>query len=266
LGLALACTVAAGSAHAEPNANAERKGAARAYDEGVTAFERGNYAVAAARFLEADAIVPSSDALANALSAAERAHDGALLERAATRAIAREAQEPELARTARRLLAESKASTANKPTGTEPSTPMTAEAATSGATTTKPPAENAPASNRDVAPSDEKAHASERERAWPPTVFYAGAAGTAVLLGVTIWSGLDALAARDRLAGTKAGNDSVFARAHRTDALIAGTIVLAAATTYVGLAQVKWGAKSESVALGAGVEAQGAALRVWGNW
>jgi hypothetical protein len=229
----------------------------------VGAFERGDYALATQRFLEADAIVPSSDALSNALSAAERAHDSALLERAAARAIARESREPELARTARRLLAESKAATATQPGAPAPTS---GELATSGATATQPQPESAPADNRAAAPVEDKAHPAEGERAWSPAVFYAGAAGTAVLLGVTIWSGLDALSARDRLPGTNEDNDSVRARAHRTDAFLAGTIVLAAATTYVGLARVKWGAKSESVALGGAFDAQGAALHAWGNW
>jgi NADPH-dependent curcumin reductase CurA len=98
-------------------------------------------------------------------------------------------------------------------------------------------------------------------------LFYAGAAGTALLGGLAIWSGIDTLDARGRLPGkTEEANDSVRARALRTDALLAGTLVLAAATTYVGLAQISWGQASEPVALGGALGSQGAVVTARGRF
>jgi hypothetical protein len=262
--LALAFVLVAGEhARADPKPDTPRERAARAYDDGVRAFERAEYAAAAERFLEADAAVPSTDALANAVSAAQRSGDRALLERAAKRAILREPEDPELARTARRMLAESAASPAAAartpaPDGV-PATPAagagTSTTPGSAATATAPPDASSP--RRD---------AVEADRSWPRGIFYAGVAGTAVLTGVTIWSGIDALEARGDLTGRQTQNDSVVARARRTDLLLAGTIVLAAATAYVGFARIDWSGEREPVALGGLLSAQGAVVTARGSW
>ena len=75
-----------------------------------------------------------------------------------------------------------------------------------------------------------------------PAVFYAGAGITLVLAGVTTWSGLDTLRARDELPNepTQAQIDGVESRIQRTDLLLAGSILVGAATAYAGLALVDW--------------------------
>ncbi len=251
-------------AFAEPKSEGDRERAAHAYDEGVSAYERAEYRLAAERFLEADALVASADAVANALSAAQKVGDPALLERTAERAVAREKEDAELAKTGRRLLAESKASRASQPSMKQPSA-ETPRPPANAKRETVPIAAPAAVVRSDVPESADRRRA--REKPWPPALFYAGAAGTAVLGSLTIWSGIDTLDARERLPGTsEEDNDSVRARALRTDALLAGTLVLAAATTYVGLAKIRWGQDSEPVALGGALGAQGAVVTARGRW
>jgi hypothetical protein len=263
--LALAFTLLVGeNARADPKPDTPRERAARAYDDGVRAFERAEYAAAAERFLEADAAVPSTDALANAVSAAQRSGDRALLERAAKRAILREPEDPELARTARRMLAEGAASSAAATRTTAPEATSATPSAGAGTSTTARSA--APATAPHDAASTRQRDAVDGDRTWPRAIFYAGAAGTAVLTGVTIWSGLDALSARNETTGRRTQNDSVVARARRTDVLLAGTIVLAAATAYVGFARIDWSAEREPVALGGLLSAEGAVVTAQGAW
>jgi hypothetical protein len=252
---------------AEPKSAAERERAARAYDDGVTAFERADYHLAAERFLEADALVASNDALANALSAAQKAGDQALLERSAARALTREKEEPELAKTARRLLAESKRATA-APQATKPPAAAAHEAQQPSAGPQRETRSlSAPAAvvKNDVPVSADR-HRAGPEKPWPRALFYAGAVGTAVFGGLAIWSGVDTLDARARLPGTRDDNESVRARALRTDALLAGTFVLAAATAYVGLAKIDWSRTSEPVALGGELALHGGVITARGQW
>jgi hypothetical protein len=218
---------------AEPRGNAaERDAAAHAYDRALAAFDEGRYGAAAASFLEADAHVPSADALHNALIAARRAGDGALVREAAERALERERTDPTLAAEGRAALAELQTPPAtNEPDASGPravaATNPTqgdsevAASAASAAPRTAPPARAAP-------------RAAERAP-WVAPVFYAGVATTAVLVGLTIWSGLDTLSAKSRLPGTLEETEAVRARAHRTDALLAGSVLAGAMTTYVGL-------------------------------
>ncbi len=83
-----------------------RTRAGRAFDDGVSLYQRASYAEAARAFLRADAIAPSSDAVANGLSAARRSNDYLLVVVAAERALTREAQDPKLAIAARQALAD----------------------------------------------------------------------------------------------------------------------------------------------------------------
>ena len=77
---------------------------------------------------------------------------------------------------------------------------------------------------------------------WPPAVVYAGAGLTAALAGVTVWSGVDALEAKSALPAVplRAQNEDVLARAHRTDGLVAGTIVAGLATAAAAIWLVSW--------------------------
>jgi len=82
----------------------ELEQAGDAFDAGVDAFGRADYRAAVRQFLRADALVPNADALFNALAAAERAKDDALVATAAERAVSREAVAPKLAARARKAL------------------------------------------------------------------------------------------------------------------------------------------------------------------
>jgi hypothetical protein len=234
----------------EPRAKsaATREHAAELYDRGVTEFDRADYANAARSFLDADAAAPNADALRNALSAARRANDAALVRETAERGIAREATDPELAALSRAALVEldpprpaDSARDASTPTSAERDAP--------------PPA----AATRDTPPS-------APEPAWPRPVFYAGAVATGALVGVTIWSGIDALRAKQSLAGTEEGNDDVRARAHRTDALLASSVLVGAATAYVGLVWVDWRKHPSGPQAAASVDRHGAYVLVRGDF
>jgi hypothetical protein len=87
-------------------------------------------------------------------------------------------------------------------------------------------------------------------RPLPPWVFVASAAVTAGLAGVTVWSGLDAVAARDRYPPDSPEYDpeDVQARARRTDFLLAGTAVALGATAVVGLFLVDWNGQTRASA------------------
>jgi hypothetical protein len=111
-----------------------------------------------------------------------------------------------------------------------------------------PPAPTSPpAVAPSAVPKDEAAPApterrDERNKKLSPAVFYAGAGVSAVLVGLTTWSGLDTLAERrkyDRHDQTY-DRDTVYAKMHRTDALLGASIVVSAVTAYVGLRLVDW--------------------------
>jgi hypothetical protein len=74
----------------------------------------------------------------------------------------------------------------------------------------------------------------------PPAVFWIGAAGTAVLAGLTTWSGLDALSAKRSDGYTQSEIEEINSRARRTNFFLAGTLVLGASTAAAGLWLVEW--------------------------
>jgi hypothetical protein len=254
LGVNLLAPVLAAEEPPAKNAST-REQAAALYDRGVTLFEHADYANAARSFLAADAAAPNGDALRNALSAARRAQDPALVRAVAERGVAREPTDPELAALSRAALADlepSHAATSARASGAAPATEITAP----------PPAASAPT----PAPPDRPAPAAER--AWPRPVFYVGAVATGALVGVTIWSGIDALHARNRLSvpSTEQANDDVWARAHRTDALLASSLIVGAATAYVGLVWVDWSKRPGAPRADASVDRHGAYVVVRGDF
>src|SRR5688572_20862421 len=85
---------------------ADRDRAAALFDEAVRLSERAEYELAARKFLEADALSQSSDAVSNAIAAARRANAHLLVAEAANRAVGRQSSEPDLAARARVALAE----------------------------------------------------------------------------------------------------------------------------------------------------------------
>ena len=89
-------------------------------------------------------------------------------------------------------------------------------------------------------------------RPLPPGVVYAGLGVSAVLLGVTIWSGLDTLSAAHALPSPspKSQRDDVLGRETRSNFLFGATLLVGAATAVVGLGFVDWpGGKGGAAAL-----------------
>jgi len=85
-----------------------------------------------------------------------------------------------------------------------------------------------------AAPDEERA--ARATKPLPPAVFWAGVAGTAVLAGLTTWSGLEAMAAR------RNGNEPEVQRlARRTDYFLAGAVIAGGATAVAGIWLVEWG-------------------------
>jgi hypothetical protein len=260
LGLIAALSLLPGVAGAaEPSESDRRAQAAGAYDRGVAEFDAARFAVAARSFLEADALLPNDDAISNALTAAERAGDRALVAEAAGRILGRDGSSPALVERARGALA----ATRDEPDAATTLEPAPAPAEPAAAPSqSRAEGEEAPASR--PAPASETHTQAASARPLPPEAFYAGAGVTAVLTGLTVWSGIDALAARNRLPGTREDNDDVLSRAHRTDALLAGTLVVGALTAVAGLRWVDWEGSDKQVSVQARVGPRGAAVHVAG--
>ncbi len=77
-----------------------------------------------------------------------------------------------------------------------------------------------------------------------PTVTYVGIGLTAILGGITVWSGLDTLSAKrdfdDKPVKTQADKDDGLAKQTRTNVLIGATAVLGVATLGVALFATSW--------------------------
>jgi hypothetical protein len=75
-----------------------------------------------------------------------------------------------------------------------------------------------------------------------PAFFYAGVGASVVLVALTTWSGLDAVAAKGKYTSDPRAydQDTVYGKAHRTDALLGASLVVAAVTTYAGVRLVDW--------------------------
>jgi hypothetical protein len=289
--LAIAGLVSRAAAAGEPaatSAQTERERAAAAYDEAVRLSARAEYETAARKFLEADAIFPSVDALSNAIVAARRANAHLLVAEAAERAMRREGTEPDLATGARAALAEAElrlsrlvlschpapceldVDGSTVPAGRRhvlpgvhvvsamgPSGARTEERLTTAAgaeyvvaleaTPAPPPGTSTPASpgRPPSAPLAAPGSSEAPPQALPlrPWVFYVGLGTTVALAGVTTWSGIDTLNAKADLPNpsSEEKNADVLDRGHRTDWLLGGTLVVAAATAAVGLVWVDWG-------------------------
>jgi hypothetical protein len=228
----------------------ERERAADAYDRGVQAFDRGDPATAARRFLEADALTPSTAALSNAVAAAAQAGDRVLLDEAVARATERRATEPELAERALAARAELERATTRRA-----APPAVSETPAAIAAPRAPALQEQP----------EARTTGDGAPAHTPVLLYVSAGATAVLAGLTTWSGLDALAARRRLPGSQADNDAVMARAHRTDALLAGSAVFAGLTVVLGIRELGRETSAGRPEPWIGVTAGGALLGVKGS-
>jgi hypothetical protein len=117
-------------------------------------------------------------------------------------------------------------------------------------------AESPAAVERQVAPRptpdasgqhDENAKVTEKPL--PPAIFWIGAAGTAVLAGLTTWSGIDALSAKHPDGYTREQVDEINSRARRTNFFLVATLALGASTAAAGLWLVEWNALPEGGAV-----------------
>lgn len=222
------------AARAAPSA-ADRARAAAAYDEGVQHFDRAEYQQAARSFLQADSILPSADAVENAIVAARKANDHLLVVQAAQRAEARAPDNARLAAEARAALAEAAPHLARIELGCDaaschlvldgdPASPGSryllpgthnVDAVAGSAHAHRDLALNAGATYRVVlhpvassgrpdartaapakAPQQSAPPRDTSRRPLPPAAFYVGAAVTLGLTAATGWSGLDALSAK----------------------------------------------------------------------
>ena len=120
-----------------------------------------------------------------------------------------------------------------------------------------PPVEAAPAppvvaAKPGPAPSSQApllANTQTSKHGWSPAVVVVGGAVTAGLLGLSIWSGLDTVAFKDKFdkEQTRDNLDKGNSKQLRTNVLIGGTAGAAALTTVVAVFLVDWkGAKKES--------------------
>jgi hypothetical protein len=295
-------------AQRSPSAS-ELERAAAAFDAGVEAFERSHYANAVRRFLEADALAPNTDALWNALAAAERAKNDALVATVAARVAASDARAPKLAARARKALEDveprvaklvlscapepcelaldgdavrpgtsyalpgKRVVSATGPNDARAEQALDAVAGTSHTLTlavesVARPAVSVPSAERPSHPTLTRLPQPAEHDAEPPLsppIFYAGLGLTVALATATTWSGIDTLRAKERLPGTESDNADVIARAHRTDALLLGTVVVGAATAYVGLALTNWGPPGSQTSFAAHLVEGGAVVSLTGT-
>jgi len=293
--LALALSLALAPVDARAEAPAPDKGrAAIAFDQGVARYTRAEFAEAARAFLEADRLSPSAVAISNAIAAAKRAGDHLLVARTAERAIARgdavvEAREA-LADAATRLArleltcevtpcalsvdGEAAAGTGYVLPGTHrvearggAGSAEQRVVVMAGATyrvALRPEGEHPPPPALD----GESRTPSPGRRGLPPGVFIAGAGVTAVLAGVLVWSGLDALSARRALpaAPTQPEETDVLGRARRTDYLLLGAGIAGVGTAVIGAALTDWRGAGTKATAGVVPLPGGASLAVGGSF
>lgn len=275
----LACAVALGAraAHADAPTAADKQRAGAAFDKAVQQFNRAEFDEAARGFLEADRLAPSTIAITNAIAAARRANDNLFVARASERAIARGDALVE----ARAALAEAATRLARLELSCETtekacSITLDGEAAAAGTAWALPGTHRIGA--RTGGASAEEfiactAGATYRLALRPkaaavapkplPTrtglhkaVFFSGLGATAVLTGVTIWSGVDAIGAKRALPRDEAEQsqlDDVRARARRTDWLMLGAGVAAVGTAVIGVWLTDWRGAGSSATMSATV-------------
>jgi hypothetical protein len=83
-------------------------------------------------------------------------------------------------------------------------------------------------------------------------VFFAGLGVTVALGAVTLWSGLDAISAKNALPSPapKAQEDDVLSRARRTDYLLLGAGLAGVGTAVIGIWATRWSRPASPAAVG----------------
>ena len=264
--------------------------AAALFEQGVRQFSSAEYETAAKTFFAADELAPNARALVNGIIAARRAGQYLVVAEAAERALsrsdvddsgitlAREALNDAAGRLTRVEVTCSAAPCAITIDGAAakpgaryllPGTHDFVGDASGGATsaehvTTLPGASyrislSPKTEARAALPNSPPTPAPNASKPLSPAVFYVGVAGTAVLAGVTIWSGLETLSARS--SATRENWDHVESLALRTDLFMAGALLLGGATVAAGIWGTHWGNASYASAAvipgGAAVVARG---------
>jgi hypothetical protein len=109
-----------------------------------------------------------------------------------------------------------------------------------GAATSIAPSTPATAASGSTAPLAGADNSSNKRMS--PTVFYVGVGASAILVALTTWSGVDTLAALHKHDDNAPDYDpdSVRNKMHRTDALLAATVLVGATTGYLGWKLVNW--------------------------
>ena len=288
-GVALLLADVAAAQPAEPGPGG-REAAAAAYDRGSVLYERADYSPAAEAFLQADALVPSTDAVHGALLAARKSGEWLLVVRVARRAIALESAEAKLAAEGRQALLDATRHLAVLELRCKPepcSLLLDGGPVEPGVHYLLPGTHLASARHAQLEATDEQlrldagaryrivvqlrpkdappaAHISSQQhaalparpaaeppgsRTWSPTPVYVGAAATVLLAGLTTWSGIDTLRARDDLPDEPRASqiDRVEGKILRSNILFGSTLVVGAATAYAAFALVDW---SPRVAVG----------------
>ncbi|HYP89364.1 MAG TPA: hypothetical protein VEQ59_14455, partial [Polyangiaceae bacterium] len=107
---------------------------------------------------------------------------------------------------------------------------------------------------------------------WSPAVFYAGAGLTAVLVGVTVWSGIDTIdnPGADKVKAVCASEDCQLyqdglGRQHRTNALVGVTLGVGAATAVIGIFATDWHRKKRAPEASAKLVHRGVDVAPWAS-
>lgn len=270
---------------------ATRAKAAKRFKEGVRAFGRHDYAAAADAFEDAYRIAPHPAALFNAADAYEKAGELAKAANLCARYLANAPDNDARRPKANKMLAElvpklgrvqvdaadaSDLQLDAKPilldvTYVDPGDHVVSAdfdgkhverhvnvvAGSLERVLLEPPAAQKTAEPDTTPPPEDVRHDTSpaAHHGLPKGFFFAGAAATVVLAGVTVWSGLDTNSARSdyNQHPTSQGLDDGIAKEHRTNILLGATAVVGVATAVVGLFATDWKpAEAHDVSLGIG--------------
>lgn len=264
--------------------------AAQLFDQGVQQFSRQDYEDSARSFLAADALMPNTKAVLNAIAAARQAQHPVLAAQAAQRALQRGGLEPGVTKMAQAALTSALPHVATLHLQCEPepcALQLDGEAiaagthyASAGAHEIRasgpdgraeqrltavagseyrlllplgepaPPAPPAATPQTTTARQDELSlpRDSARHKPLSPLVFGLGCTGTLALVALTTWSGFEVLSARKLHDEDPQAYDpdDVRRKTRRTDFLVAGSVVLGAATAAAGIWLVDWGASTRT--------------------
>lgn len=255
-----------------PTSAEDRARAASAYDDGNTAFLARNFSVAAQHFEAAYRLVPSAEALIQALRSHLRAGEQARAVTLAVHALERFPGDENTARYAQpavqdlvdqffRIEIRCEGCTVELDGQTQDIltvfvTPdedhqiaahypnWIARRVVRGAAGEQTTIVYETPSGPGVVtpPSEVPLTSTEASSGWSPVVFWIGVGATAAITGVTIWSGVDTLShAREYEAmPTDAGLDAGRSRELRTNVLIGAACALAVGTAAIGIFATDW--------------------------